>query len=163
MTDYPEELKQSLILKMLPPQSISVSQLAKETGIPKATLYTWRIKHCQVKHNAASKESKPAAISSEDKFTTLVETATMNEVELSAYCRRKGLYPEQIDQWKKVCMLANAAKHPQADAGKLRQKDKHIKQLEAELRRKEKALAEAAALLLLQKKVQAIWEEPGGE
>jgi transposase len=34
---------------------------------------------------------------------------------------------------------------------------RRVRELEKELRRKDKALAEAAALLVLQKKVQAIW------
>ncbi len=83
----------------------------------------------------------------------------MTESELSAYCRKHGLYPEQIDAWKLACMGANAnadeeAKQTQKEA---RTDKKRIKKLESELRRKEKALAETAALLTLSKKAEAIW------
>ena len=99
-------------------------------------------------------------LSSETKFTVVLESAGLNEVELSEYGRRKGLYPEQIGAWRNSCMQANAPAAPKIDRAKLKEQTKHIKRLEAELRRKEKALAEAAALLVLQKKVQALWEDP---
>ena len=60
-------------------------------------------------------------------------------------------------------MQANAAVVNKADKARIKTQAKQLKQLESELRRKEKALAEAAALLVLQKKVQAIWEEPEDE
>jgi hypothetical protein len=92
-----------------------------------------------------------------------VETASLNEVELSAYCRRQGLYPEQISAWRDTCLQANASVSAKVDRAQHNAQTKKIKQLEAELRRKDKALAETAALLVLQKKVQAIWGEPEDE
>jgi hypothetical protein len=89
-----------------------------------------------------------------------METASLNEVELSEYCRGKGLYPAQISAWRDTCTQANASLSAKVDRARLTTQAKQIKQLEAELRRKDKALAEAAALLVLQKKVRAIWEEP---
>lgn len=99
------------------------------------------------------------SLSSAEKFSVVMETASLNEVELSEYCRRKGLYPEQINAWRETCMQANTSVSPKVDRARLTTQSKQIKQLEAELRRKDKALAEAAALLVLQKKVRAIWEE----
>ncbi len=156
MNLYPEELKASLITRMLPPNDVSVPELARETGIPKDTLYTWR-RHAH--KGDARAQAKPAAgLSSEEKFNVVLETASLNEVELGEYCRRKGLFPQQISAWREVCLQAHAPLAPKADREKLRHQAKAIKQLEAELRRKEKALAEAAALLVLQKKVRTLWE-----
>ncbi|CAB3804024.1 hypothetical protein LMG28614_05937 [Paraburkholderia ultramafica] len=89
----------------------------------------------------------------------MLETAPLNAAELAEYCRRKGLYPEQIAAWRAVCQAANANAAEQAREQRHQSKDdkKRIQQLEKELQRKEKALAEAAALLILRKKVQAIW------
>ena len=89
----------------------------------------------------------------------------MNEAELAEYCRRKGLYVEQIAAWRKVCLQANANSVAQAKAQREQSKKdrKQIKRLERELHRKEKALAEAAALLILQKKAQAIWGDAEDE
>ena len=83
------------------------------------------------------------------------------ESQTSEYCRKQGLYPEQIQLWKKACQSANDWDSSQrAKVSKQHRIDqKKIKILERDLQRKEKALAEAAALLILQKKVRAIWED----
>jgi transposase-like protein len=162
VTQYSEEFKASIIAKMLAPNSVSVPDLVRETGIPKDTLYTWRIKHLKSKGHATVQPAPSGGLSSEGKFTAVMETASLNEVELSEYCRRRGLYPAQLSTWREACVQANASATAKVDREKLRQQAKDIKQLEAELRRKEKALAEAAALLMLQKKVQALWGEPEG-
>ena len=159
MTQYSEEFKASIIAKMLPPNNVPVPQLVRDTGIPKDTLYTWRSKHRKAQ-GGATNEPASGQLSSEEKFAVVLESATLNEVELGEYCRRKGLYPQQISAWRHSCLQANAPAAAKIDRTKLKAQTKHIKQLEAELRRKEKALAEAAALLVLQKKVQALWEDP---
>ena len=160
MKQYSEEFKTNIIAKMLPPNNVGVPQLARETGIPKDTLYTWRIKHLKSNGDATAKQVPSGGLSSEEKFAVVMETASLNELELSEYGRRKGLYPQQISTWREACLQANASAAVKVDREKRRQQGKQIKQLEAELRRKEKALAEAAALLMLQKKVQALWGEP---
>jgi hypothetical protein len=81
----------------------------------------------------------------------------MNQAELSAYCRSKGLYPEHIDAWRTQCRQANAALSTQTDRKKFNEQTKEIQRLKSELIRKEKALAEAATLLILKKKVHQIW------
>lgn len=160
MKQYSEEFKANIIAKMLPPNNVGVPELARETGIPKDTLYTWRIKHLKFNGDATAKQVPSGGLSSEEKFAVVVQSASLNEVELSEYGRRKGLYPQQISTWREACLQANASAAVKVDREKRRQQAREIKQLEAELRRKEKALAEAAALLMLQKKVQALWAEP---
>jgi transposase-like protein len=159
VTVYPEEFKASIIAKMLPPNNVPVPQLVRETGIPKDTLYSWRSKHRKAQ-GGTTPQSTAGELSSEEKFAVVLESASLNEVELGEYCRRKGFYPQQIAAWRQSCLHANAIAPPKADRAELKAQSKHIKQLEAELRRKEKALAEAAALLILQKKVQALWGDP---
>jgi transposase-like protein len=160
VTQYSEEFKASLIARMLPPNNVPVPQLVRETGIPKDTLYTWRSKHRKAQGSAALAPATGGGLRSEEKFTVVIETAGLNEVELGEYCRRKGLYPQQIQAWRNTCKQAHDPAGAKTDREQLRRQTKAIKQLQAELRRKEKALAEAAALLVLQKKVQALWEDP---
>ena len=160
MTQYSEEFKASIIARMLPPNNVPVPQLVRETGIPKDTLYTWRSKHRKAQGIAALAPASGGELSSEEKFAVVIETASLNEVELGEYCRRKGLYPQQIQAWCDTCMQAHDPAAAKVDREQLRRQTKAIKQLETELRRKEKALAEAAALLVLQKKVRALWEDP---
>ena len=97
------------------------------------------------------------------KFAIVVETVAMTEAELAEYCRSKGLYPEQVKAWRDAAIQSQdgsgqVAAAPQQQGREYRKK---IKRLERELSRKDKALAEAAALLILQKKMRALWE--GGE
>ena len=160
MTQYSEEFKASIIAKVLPPNNVPVPQLVRETGIPKDTLYTWRSKHHKRLGRTTGQPLACGEPSSEEKFAVVIETASLNEVEHSEYCRRKGLYPAQISAWRNSCMQANVSATLKVDQAKLKAQAKHIKQLESELRRKDKALAEAAALLVLQKKVRALWGEP---
>ena len=98
---------------------------------------------------------------SKDKFAAVMETAAMNQAEVAAYCREKGLYPEQLVQWRDACEQANDWN--QASEKKLKEATqseiKKNKRLQKELDRKEKALAEAAALLVLRKKYNALFED----
>jgi len=160
VTQYSEEFKSSIIAKMLPPNNVPVPQLVRETGIPKDTLYTWRSKHRKALGETPEQPPTSGGLSSDEKFAVVIESASLNEVELGEYCRRKGLFAEQISAWRNACMQANASVAPKADQTKLKKQGKQIKRLEAELRRKEKALAETAALLVLQKKSQDLWGEP---
>ena len=92
----------------------------------------------------------------------MVETAGLNETELAEYARKKGLYVEQIQAWRDACMNANGgiAKEAARLNRELKESVKERKKLERELQRKDKALAEAAALLVLSKKANAIWGDP---
>lgn len=159
MTHYSEELKTNIIARMLPPQNASVPALAKETGIPKDTLYCWRLKARGRSGTGPDQARQGGAFSSEEKFVIVLETASFNELELGEYCRRKGLYPEQIDNWKKAFIKGSnpAASGGKAEREELQQQARTIKQLQSELHRKDRALAEAAALLVLEKKAQALW------
>ena len=97
--------------------------------------------------------------SSEDKFHVVIETAMFSEDEIAACCRRKGLYVEELNDWRKQCLKANTTVLEDPERLKMELKDEKQKSklLERELRRKEKALAETAALLVLRKKAEAIW------
>ena len=163
MTHYSEELKASIIARMMPPQNASVPALAKETGIPKDTLYCWRLK-ARGRGGAGSGQAQPVgSFSNEEKFSIVLETASLNELEVGEYCRRKGLYPEQIANWKKAFIQGSNPAANRAEREQLQQQARTIKQLQSELHRKDRALAETAALLVLEKKVQALWGDTEDE
>ena len=157
--NYSPELKESLLRRMLPPNNESISKIAREEGISEQTLRNWRDKA------RANGIAAPDDWSTQDKFLIVVETASMNETELAEYARKKGLYVEQIKAWKDACMNANGgiAKEAARLNRELKDSEKERKKLERELQRKEKALAEAAALLVLSKKANAIWGDPEDE
>lgn len=162
---YSIERKESVLKKMLPPNNCSIAELANQEGISDATLYNWRQ---QARHSGKlmpDSDNTPAGWLSRDKFAAVLETATMSEAEIAEYCRQKGLYPEQLRQWRAACEQANdwsrATEKQLKEA--TRADRKKLKFLEKELTRKEKALAEVAALLVLRKKFDAMFGENKGD
>ena len=154
MATYPPERKEAICRQLLSLEGRSIPQLAKDTGIGKSTLYAWQKALPLTRGASMSKPNKPSRQwSSAEKFAVVLETAAMNEAERAEYARRKGLFVEQIAAWTIARRDANGAlvAPPEARADK-----KRIQELERELNRKEKALAEAAALLVLRKKARAI-------
>ncbi len=91
----------------------------------------------------------------EARFAAIVETATLSETEMAEYCRKKGLYPEQLTQWKQAFLRVSSPDNKAA----LRQNQKEVKQLKRELVRKEKTLAEATAMLVLRKRLRDYYGE----
>lgn len=160
--NYSNELKESILRRLLPPNSESISKVAREEGISEQTLRNWRDKARKESRPALGKDSTTEEWSTQDKFLVVVETAGFNESELAEYARQKGLYVEQIKSWRDACMNANGgvAKEAARLNRELKESEKERRKLEKEVQRKDKALAEAAALLVLSKKANAIWGEP---
>jgi transposase-like protein len=165
MFRYPEERKNAVIQKMLPPQSLSVTELSRSEGLSTKTLYRWRKEAVAGGTPVPDRRSSSAKFTAEAKFAIVVETATLSEHELSQYCRERGLFTEQIKEWKQrfIQGVTPDPKQVKADQSELKKERQRSKGLERELRRKEKALAETAALLVLRKKANAIWGDGGDE
>lgn len=104
---YSPERKESVLKKMLPPNNISIASLAKEEGISDATLYNWRQQARNQGRLMPDSDNTPNGWTSRDKFAAVMETAAMNETEVASYCREKGIYPEQLAQWREACEQAN--------------------------------------------------------
>lgn len=162
---YSTERRESVLKKMLPPNNVSIAVLAKEEGISDATLYLWRKQAREQGRLMPDSDSTANGWTSRDKFAAVMETAAMSETDVAAYCREKGIYPEQLQQWRRACEQAND--WSQASDKELKSATKadrkKVARLEKELARKEKALAEAAALLVLRKKYNALFEDPEDE
>ena len=101
----------------------------------------------------------PETWSAEARFAVVLEAAGLSELELGEYCRRKGLYPEHVNAWRQACIAGQRSVQSQqkVDREQSRKDKKRIQQLESELLRKDKALAETAALLVLRKKLNDYW------
>jgi len=168
MRRYSEAVKADVRRRMSPPQRQSVSQISAELGSHVVTLYNWRKAWRLQGEVVPASEKDPEGWGATDKSTVVLETAGLNATELSAYCRERGLYPEQVERWRQASQDANEKPvltlKEQKELERLRAQDqKEIKRLKQELRRKEKALAEAAALLIASKKIQAFWGEDGDD
>ena len=159
MARYSPERKEAVLNKLLPPYNLTVAELARQEGISAATLYNWRkqvkLEGRPVPGNTPTSEQWSA----EAKLATVIETAALSEAELSEYCRKKGLFPDQVRRWKAESLqgFQRSKEQERALRQQSRSDKKKIKQLQRELRRKEKALAETAALLVLRKKLNALW------
>ena len=94
-------------------------------------------------------EKRPQDWNLEDRLNAIIECASFDNIALNQYCRAKGLYPHHIQQWKQDFANGSSPKPALSDSKQLKQE---IKQLQTELNRKDKALAETAALLVLKKK-----------
>ncbi len=159
MPRYSEERKAAVLKKLLPPHNKTVPEVAAEERISEATLYNWRSKLRSQGKPVPGSEKKSEQWSAEAKFATVLETASLSEAELSQYCREKGLYPEQIKAWKQACIsgAAHGEQQKKSENSERKADKKRIRKLENELRRKDKALAEHAALLVLSKKLNALY------
>lgn len=163
---YAKERKDAIINKMLPPQNMTVPELAQLENIPLSTLYTWRTQYLN-HHNEETASMPPSNTprSASQKLSIIIETSPLNEQDLSEYCRKTGLFISEIDRWKAdfIKNAKNQSTSNKEDKAQLKQLRTDNKSLKKELHRKEKALAEAAALLVLRKKWDALWEESEDE
>ena len=156
---YSPERRSAVLKRMLPPNNMAIRQLAQEEGISAATLHKWRAQARGKGQLLPDADAGPEGWSSRDKFAAVLETAALNEADMAEYCRKRGLFPAQITAWRVACEQANDWDCAStARLGKATKEEKRrVKDLERELARKDRALAETAALLVLRKKASAIW------
>jgi len=153
---YSKEFKEKLVKLMLPPENKPVKELVAEYKIHEQTLYKWR-KEAKSKGTVYQDQKKSKQkYSKEMQLQIIIETSQLNNHDLSEYCRRKGIYAEEIEAWKKAMISGETNEQSQINQ-ELKDKTSELKRIQKELDRKEKALAEAAALLVLEKKIKAIW------
>ena len=157
---YSTERQASVVAKMQ--GGIRMEDLAQQESIPVATLYAWRKDARRKGILLPVADGSPAGWSARDKFLAVVETMAMSETEISAYCRKKGLFPATIAKWRTQCEEANGwTGNTQAELSlQLKQDRQKIRDLEREVDQKTRALSQTAVLLTLSKKAAAIW---GGE
>jgi len=158
-----------MIKRLTGPNAMSATVLSQETGIAQATLSRWlaragtvgsvspkKRKRTRTRTQSASRRTQDWT--AQEKLEVVTEAATVPEEELGAFLRRKGLYRDQLEQWRE------AVRAFEEDTGRRRHgrrgptpEQKRIRELERQLRRKEKALAEAATLLVLKKKFETVF------
>lgn len=159
---FSREFKDNILKKLQPPENKSVSEIASEENIPTSTIYTWiskaRKDGLMIPNSSPLNDDKWR---NEDKMRIVIETYPLNEEELSQYCREHGLYTTDIKRWRAVLESSFSTAKPSKELElELKAQKETNKKLERELKYKEKALAETAALLVLRKKADAIWGDP---
>lgn len=160
VTKYSASIKANVLSKALAPNAPGVIELSKEFNIPKATIYTWM--HTMTKQKDSKKNNsslRPKDYSPASKLQAVLDTMGKTEAEQSSYCRAHGIYYHHLETWKQhmleglslVSAKENSTRTKENKA--INQKmQKEVNQLTRDLNRKDKALAELTALLVLKKK-----------
>jgi len=161
---YSKAFRTLMIQKMTDPDGPSPVSLADDIGVSRSSLYRWVSEADTLDIVVNSEPSsftesmqrlsnmkRPQDWSAEEKLAAVLEAASLSEEELGAFLRSRGLHEAQLQQWRDQMLIGLEPKPAK------RVETKRIRELEKELRRKDKALAETAALLVLKKKAQEIW------
>jgi transposase len=104
MPQYSEGFRERAVQMMMPPNAISVAQVSRETGVSEQTLYNWRNRFRHEGRAVPADAKNPENWSGENKLAVVIETAALNEEQLAEYCRKKGLYVEQIARWREAAI-----------------------------------------------------------
>lgn len=153
---YPEAFIEQALVKVHTRGDRTLQEVADELGVNFHTIKRWLKVRKIVRTDVAGREKRPDEWQREERFAALLETHGLNEEQLSAWCRERGLFPHHLEQWKEAFRAGDSAPaKPLSDKALAKENAK----LKKELHRKDKALAEAAALLVLQKKFQALWAD----
>jgi transposase-like protein len=154
--EYPAAFKTEMIRKMISPNARTARELERETGVHQTTLSRWKREAGKVGSMSTKrkKQKRPTDRTPEEKLVLVLEGSRLGDEELGEFLRRNGLHEVDLARWREEALAGLGNRRQAKPRGT---EVKRIRELEKELRRKDKALAEAAALLVLQKKVQAIW------
>jgi transposase len=161
MQPYSAKFKDRMVQRMLGPDSMSASALAKEVGVSQSALSHWlkQAIAAPVNDMKQPRDSAPPPTATNktdpwEKARLVLRAEGLAGEELGAFLRQHGLHESDLQAWRQSLMGAFDSAAQQRDR---REDRKRIQELERELRRKDKALAETAALLVLKKKAQALW------
>jgi transposase len=147
--------KEAIVLKAINRGAETLDSVAKTNNVGLSSLQKWLRRYREGQPLPSDKDAPSGKLSRAEKFQHILATASLDDVSLGKYCREHGLYSHELKQWQELLML-----EPKIDKDQrvdLKQLKAENKQLKKELRRKEKALAEASALLVMKKKADLIW------
>jgi transposase len=160
LSRYGTAFKKRALARLAAPENASFEEVARHTGVQVETLQRWQQESAAVVEHGSW---TPTA-----RLDAVLITSSMDETAKSAWCRSNGVHLQDLVAWRKSAIDALGDVRPvtasmnrppsQAKEDRLR-----IQQLERDLRRKNAALAETAALLVLSKKMEEIWNKGGDE
>lgn len=154
---YPDSLRNKVVERALA-GVVTQDALAQEFGVGRSTIQNWLRKHRRTgKAVMSSKEKSPQSWTRAQRLDALLETHALSEEARGAWCRQHGVHTHQLEHWRRE--LVEGASDGSRSASETRELRQENKSLKKELRRKEKALAETTALLVLKKKAASIWGE----
>lgn len=159
-TTYNESFKENAVKQLLSPESRGLKATASKIGIPTSTLYGWKQKHANYSDMKKSKKQSINSWTPEYKLEAIIKTASMSEHEIGEYLRKNGLHASDLESFKEDALAGfKTVGRPKIDPEIVTLK-KDKKKLEKEIKRKDRALAEYSARVILLKKSHEIWGEP---
>lgn len=151
---YSQDFKESAVRKVCIPGGPSITELANTLGVNHCSIRNW-----MKIYGSVSAMKKPKEWTPERKLEAIIKTATMTENELGVYLRTNGLHANEIEQWKQdIYSAQKSVGRPKLDPELVELRNKE-KELSKDLRRKDRALAEMSARVILLKKSRAIFGE----
>ena len=154
MRTLSQEAKNAILKQVINREGKPIRQIAKENNVSLSALDKWRNK-AKLEGAAGSPQKLPATPA--ERFEHILATAPLAESERGAYCRERGLYDFQLQQWKEEFIMQSKDEKEGQQNAELKALRIENKVLKNDLQRKDKALAEASALLILKKKAALIW------
>ena len=156
MARYGQAFKDKAVARLLPPESADLEVVSREVGVSVGPLERWRAA-------ALASGRKSGGWTPVARLEAVIATASMSEADKSAWCRAQGLFPSELDEWRQTATASLGASETATTGVASRAAQRRVKALERELRRKDKALAEAAAVLVLSKKLEALYPRDADE
>jgi transposase len=159
MKRYSKEFKKTAVQKYLSRGNRSVKMVSQELGTSPQMLYLWAKELARgTAGDMKIAERRPQDLSASEKMKAVMEFDILPLAEQGVYLRREGFMSEHLSGWKKTCELAlDSGSEAPASRAEWAEMNRKIKELEKDLRRKDRALAETTALLVLKKKADLIW------
>ena len=153
------EAKEAIVLKAVNRGSKSLVEIARANNVGLSTLQRWlqRFRRGEPLGAKSVTAASQGNLSKEERFTHLLATHGLDDIALGKYCREQGLYSHQLVQWRHAFLNAKVDETSQQNKTRLNALTAENKRLKTDLNYKEKALAEASALLILKKKADLIW------
>ncbi len=160
MSKLSTEAKQAIIEKVLARDGRTIKEIAEAHNVGCSTLQKWLRTSRNGDIVGSEKPVKNGqALSLAERFQHLIATASLDETAIGIYCRKNGLYGVQLTQWKEAFMTQQSSTKEQNNLTELKALRIENKLLKQDVKRKNSALAEATALLILKKKASLIWGE----
>ena len=160
MIPYTTAFRNRMVARLVGPHAISATALGAETGLAQATLSRWLKEASRLRPTMQRDDDKklvkkqPQEWTPEEKLKIVLEAAALSEGELGVYLRGKGIHEAVLEEWREQAL---AGLRGTEAASKQQTESREVRELKRELKRKDKALAETAALIVLKKKAQEIW------
>lgn len=153
---FSKEFKEAIVKKLINRGNQTIAGFCSENNVAISTVSKWQ-SECANVSEMRNKKNKHK-YSAEKILKIISETYSLNEEELGIYLRKNGLHSNQLTEWRSG--ILTSMNQPKVNLLKKDERDLKIKDLEKNLRKKDAALAEVSALLILQKKAHLLWPSP---